>query len=800
MANRLTTDGIKDRIFNKQKNVENKKRLNDQNKNQGMDDRNKKQRTRRNFAMTAPEQGQWQCQYVGQHLKCAKCNFHHSGSCPVCGQYPNHFRRNCSRMNHATTAGGNRPNLVLAIEGNPNLRNNRNRAQGRAFTLVLFDSDADYSFISTNFLTLINMKPSVVSPGYKIEIASGLKTERLDFPGVFPEDLSGLPPSCEVEFRIDHIPRAMLVTKSTYRLAPMEMQEMSNQLKELQEKCFIRPSSSPWEPRFARVTVFFENRPLIWLSSVESTRRRYSQNNIQDEKNKKFEWGDEQEIAFQTLKDMLCDALILALPEGTNDFVVYYDVSNQGFGCVLMQRNKVIAYAFRQLKIDEKNYTTHDLELGVVVFALKMWRHYFDYDCEIRYHPSKVNVVADALSMKEWMKPRRARAMNMTIHSGIKDRILEAQSEASKGANTPTEMLKGLDKQFERKEDGGLYLTERIWVPVYGNLRTLIMKEAHTTKYSVHHGAEKMYYDLRDLYCWPGMKKDIALYISKCLTYFKVKAEHQKPSGLLQRLEILEWKWENITMDFITRLPRTSSKHDSIWVIVDRLTKSTHFLAVREDYKTKRLARLYINEIIARHDVPVLIISDRDSHFTSRFWRSLQKALGTQLDLSIAYHPQTDGQSEHTIQTLEDMLRACAMDFGGNWDTHLPLVEFAYNNNYHSSETTDKIVQIKERLKTARDHQKSYADNQRKPLEFSIGDKVLLKVSPYGIHDTFHVSNLKKCLADVNLHVPLEEIKIGDKERADKIKHKYLQLFASAMAKDEQLKFRDEISFNGGKL
>ncbi|GJV46947.1 putative reverse transcriptase domain-containing protein [Tanacetum coccineum] len=233
-------------------------------------------------------------------------------------------------------------------------------------------------------------------------------------------------------------------------------------------------------------------------------------------------------------------------------------------------------------------------------------------------------------------------------------------------------------------------------------------------------------------------------------------------------------------MDFINKLPRTSSGHDSIWVIVDRLTKSAYFLAIREDYKIERLARLYINEIISRHGVPMSIISDRDSYFTSRFWQSLQKAVGTRLDLSTAYHPETDGQSEHTIQTLEDLLRACAIDFGGNWDTHLP-----------------------ERLKAARDRQKSYADNRRKPLEFSVGDKVLLKVSPrkgvvrfgkrsklspryvgpfeivervgpvayrlrlpqelVGVHDTFHVSNLKKCLADVTLNVPLEEVKIDDK-------------------------------------
>nr|GFD18768.1 reverse transcriptase domain-containing protein [Tanacetum cinerariifolium] len=139
-----------------------------------------------------------------------------------------------------------------------------------------------------------------------------------------------------------------------------------------------------------------------------------------------------------------------------------------------------------------------------------------------------------------------------------------------------------------------------------------------------------------------------------------------KPSGLLQQPEIPEWKWKNITMDFVNKLPRTRSEHDSIWVIVDRLTKSAYFLAVRDDHKIEKLARLYINEIIARHGVPVSIISDRDSYFTSRFWKSLQKALGTQLDLSTAYHPETDGQSEPIIQTLKDILRACAIDFGKN--------------------------------------------------------------------------------------------------------------------------------------
>ncbi|GJU01663.1 putative reverse transcriptase domain-containing protein [Tanacetum coccineum] len=268
--------------------------------------------------------------------------------------------------------------------------------------------------------------------------------------------------------------------------------------------------------------------------------------------------------------------------------------------------------------------------------------HFSDHDCEIRYHPGKANVVANALSRKEMVKPKR--------------------------------------------------------VPLKGDVRTMIMDEAHKSKYSVHPGADKMYYDLRD-----------------------------RPSGLLQQPEIPEWKWERIAMDFVTRLPRTSSGHDIIWVIVNRLIKSAYFLTMREDYKMDRLARLYLNEIVARHGVPISIISDHDSRFTSRFWQSIQEALGTRLDMSTAYHPQTDGQSERTIQTLEDMLRAFVLDFRGSWDVHLPLAEVGERQLIGPElvqETVEKISQIKDKLKAARDRQKIYADKRRKPLEFSVGEYV----------------------------------------------------------------------------
>nr|GEX55633.1 putative reverse transcriptase domain, ribonuclease H-like domain, aspartic peptidase domain protein [Tanacetum cinerariifolium] len=295
---------------------------------------------------------------------------------------------------------------------------------------------------------------------------------------------------------------------------------------------------------------------------------------------------------------------------------------------------------------------------------------------------------------------------------------------------------------------------------------------------------------------------DISIYVSKCLTCTKVKAEHQRPSGLVHQPGIPVWKWERLTMDFVSGRPRTPSGYDKIWVIVDRLTKSAHFIPTKKTDTVKRLTQLYLKEIVCRHGVPISIILDRNSHFTSRFWKLLPKVLGANFDMSTAYHPQTDGQSERTIQTLEDMFRACVIYFGSSSDRHLPLVEFSYNNSYYSSikaapyealygqkcrspvcwsevgdnqltgpimirKTTEKIIQIKNRLLTTRSRQKSYMDRRSKPLEFKVGDMVLLKVLSWkgtlkGIHSTFHVSNLKKCLAKGDIVVPMDEIQLDD--------------------------------------
>nr|GEW65414.1 putative reverse transcriptase domain-containing protein [Tanacetum cinerariifolium]GEW66045.1 putative reverse transcriptase domain-containing protein [Tanacetum cinerariifolium] len=253
-----------------------------------------------------------------------------------------------------------------------------------------------------------------------------------------------------------------------------------------------------------------------------------------------------------------------------------------------------------------------------------------------------------------------------------------------KEKNVGAENLRGMDIAFEVRPDGTHCIKNQSWLSLF-SYRDLIMHESHKSKYSIHLGSDKMYQNLKKLYWWPNMMAIITEYVDKCLTRFRVKPECQKPSSLLIQPEIPTWKWEIITMDFVTKLPKTSSGHDTIWVILDCLTKSAHFIPTRETDSMETLTRLCIKEIVLWHGMPISIILDHDSHFTFRFWQSVKSALGTQLDMSMAYHLETDGQSERTIQTLKDMLRACVIDFRKRWERHLPLVEFSYNFSYHAS-------------------------------------------------------------------------------------------------------------------
>ncbi|WVZ99578.1 hypothetical protein U9M48_044849, partial [Paspalum notatum var. saurae] len=430
-------------------------------------------------------------------------------------------------------------------------------------------------------------------------------------------------------------------------------------------------------------------------------------------KNAKYTWSPNCEEAFQSLKKSLTTALVLAQPDVAKPFDVYCDASGNGLGCVLMQEGRVVAYASRQLRKHEANYPTHDLELAAVVHALKIWRHYLlgntchiytdhkslkyiltqpelnmrqrrwlelikDYDLEIHYHPGKANVVADALSRRAHCnvieaRPTLAELYNLIIEPTIKEQIITAQKQ-DKGMAFIRE---GKDEKkracFTLDDQGVLWFKNRLVVPKDMELRKRILDEAHTSMFTMHPGSNKMYQDLKQKFWWTRMKREIATYVSECDVCQRIKADHLKPAGMLQPLEVPAWKWENIHMDFIVGLPPTQKGYDSIWVVIDRFTKAAHFLPVKTTYRAKQYAELYISRIVALHGVPLTITSDRGSLFVSRFWEQLQTALGTTLIHSSAYHPQTSGQVERVNQILEDMLRACALTYSTKWDECLPL-------------------------------------------------------------------------------------------------------------------------------
>ncbi|KAF3625841.1 hypothetical protein FXO38_26150 [Capsicum annuum] len=367
-------------------------------------------------------------------------------------------------------------------------------------------------------------------------------------------------------------------------------------------------------------------------------------------------------------------------------FLVYCDASRVRLCYVLIQRGKVIAYASRQLKPHEKNYPNHDLELTSVLFALKIWRHYL-YGVHIDVftdHKSLQYVFTQRefnLRQRRWLELLKDYDMSMLYHSDKANVVKDTFSRLSIGSVSHLENDK---KELAREVQQLSRLDVRLVDSAEGNVWR-IMEEAHGPHYSIYLGATKIYHDLREISWWSGIKRDIANIMAKYATYQQVKVEHQRLGGLLKEFGSHTWKWEEVNMDFVTGLPHSRCQHDLIWVIVDRLTKSAHFLPVHMSYTTKDYAKLYIRDMVRLHRVPLSIISDRGTQFTSHFWRAFQKGLGTQVHLNSTFHPQTDGQAERTIQTLEDMLTACVLDFKGSWDEHLPLIEFAYNNSYHVS-------------------------------------------------------------------------------------------------------------------
>ncbi|KAA0033199.1 pol protein [Cucumis melo var. makuwa] len=433
--------------------------------------------------------------------------------------------------------------------------------------------------------------------------------------------------------------------------------------------------------------------------------------------------------SFQNLKQKLVTAPVLTVPDGSGSFVIYSDASKKGLVCVLMQRGKVVAYASRQLKSHEQNYLTHDLELAAKELNMRQrrWLELVkDYDCEILYHPGKANVVADALSRKK---------------------IIDAKS------NDP-------------------YLVEKCCLAEAGQ----------AVEFSISSdGSMKMYQDIKWVYWWHNMKREVAEFVSKCLVCHQVKAPRPKPAGLLQPLSVLKWKWENVSMDFITGLPRTL-----------------------------RGFILYMSEIVRLHGVPVLIVSDRDARFTSKFMTGLQAAMGKRLDFSTTFHPQTDGQTEHLNHVLEDMLRACALEFPGSWDSHLHLMEFAYNNSFQATigmapfealydkccrspvcwdevgeqrlvgpelvqSTNEAIQKIRSLFLKVAPMKGVLQFETRGKLSprFVVSFEILERIGPVGyrlalppslseVHDVFHVSMLRKYVPDPSHVVDYEPLEIDE--------------------------------------
>nr|GEX63340.1 putative reverse transcriptase domain-containing protein [Tanacetum cinerariifolium] len=763
--------------------------------------------------------------------------------CFECGAL-GHFKRDFPKLKSKDRGNVNAQGWVYAIRnakrnGNASRDPDSNVIMGtfllnNRYASILFKTGADRSFISTAFSSLIDIFPTPLGNNYDVELADskivGLDTimwgytlNFLNHP--FNIDLMSVElGSFDVIIGMDWLRRYHVVivcdeklvrvlygnetlifcgdksndgkesrltiiscskaqeymtkggaaplARAPYRLAPSEMKELSEQLQEIFDKGFIKRyvyskidlrsgyhqlrvrekdipktafrtryghyefqimpfglTNAPTNEKeheehlkailklfkkeklyakFSKCLAGYYRRFIEGFSKIAKSMTKLTQKGIN------FDWGEKEENAFQLIKQKLCCALILALPEGSEDFVVYCDASHKG----------------------------------------------------------KANVVADASSRKKQVEPLRVRSLVMTIGLDLPKQILEAQIEALKPENL-------------ENEDELVTLLRRLKIHDYERIPQV----------------------------------DIFYPSRKCLTCTKVKAKHQRPSRLLVQPAIPEWKWDNITMDFITKLPKSTQGFDTIWVIV-------------------KLARLYLNRIVARYGIPVSIICDHDERFMSNFWKSFQKALGTDMSMSTAYHPETDGQSERTIQTLEDMLYACEIDFKKGWVKHLPLAKFSYNNSYHASikatpyealygrkcrspvcwakvgkaqltglemiqETTEKIVLIKQKIQAAQDRQKSYADFKRKPMEFEVEDRVMLKVSPWKgvvgfgkrgklnpiyvrpfkvlakvgkvayrlelpqelsrVHHTFHVSNLKKCYANEPLVMPLEGIHVDDK-------------------------------------
>nr|GEW18753.1 putative reverse transcriptase domain, ribonuclease H-like domain, aspartic peptidase domain protein [Tanacetum cinerariifolium] len=719
--------------------------------------------------------------YGGNLPKCTKCHFHHNGPCTQkCHKYnkgnsqrkwffecgaPGHFKRDCPQLKNKDGGNVNTQGWVYAV-GNAKKKENASRDSDFNVVMELVSFDVIFSM---DWLRRCHVV--IVCDEKLFRVPYG--NETLIFHGDESNDgresrLTIISCSKAQEYMMKgcQIFLAQISAKKESEGKQLKdvpivrdfPEELSEQLQELSDKGFIRPSSLPWgapilfvKKKDGSFRMCIDYRELNKLtvknryplpriddlfdqlqgSSVYSKidlRSGYHQLRVREH--------DLPKMAFRTRYGHY---EFQVMPFGLiNALAVFMDLMNRVCKPYL---DKFIIVFIDDILIyskDKKEYREH---LKAILELIKKEKLYTKFlKCEF-WIPKGSR--ADALSRKERIEPLRVRALVMTVGLDLPKQILEAQIEALKPENLKNEDVGGMIRKdipkenLEPRADGTLCLNSKSWLPCYGDLRSVIMHESQKSKYFIHPGSDKTYQDMKKLYWWPNMKANIATYVSKCLTYAK--------------------------------LPKSSQGFDTIWVIVDQLTKSAHFLPIRENDPLDKLA------------------------------------LGTDLSMSAAYHPKTEGQSERTIQTLEDMLRACVIDFRKGWVKHLPLAKFSYNNSYYASikvydalygrrcrspvcwaeveeaqltgpkliqETTEKIVLIKQIIQAAQDRQKSYTDLKRKPMEFEVGDRVMLKVSPWKgvvqfelsrVHYTFHVFNLKKGYADEPLIMPLEGIHVDDK-------------------------------------
>ncbi|KAA0063169.1 DNA/RNA polymerases superfamily protein [Cucumis melo var. makuwa] len=626
------------------------------------------------------------------------------------------------------------------------------------------------------------------------------KTEPRDVPvvkeflNVFPDDLSGLPPDREIEFTIELLPGTIPISQAPYRMAPrgaalfskIDLRSGYHQLKVRESdiaKTTFRTRYRHYE--FLGMPFGLTNAPAVSMDLMNRIFHQYLD---------QFTLRDKQLYAkFSKCEFWLEQVVFLG-----------HVVSAKGVSVDLEKVEAVVNWERPTSATEVRSF------LGLARYYRRFIEDF-----------SRLALPLTALTRKnvkfEWsnkckqsfqeLKKRLVTAPILALPVIGKDYVIYC--DASRLGLGCMLMQDGnviayasrLEVEFELRTDGAIVKQGRLCVPNISELKNAILEEAHSSAYAMHPGSTKMYKTLKKTYWWFGMKQEIAEYVDRCLICQQVKPVRQRPGGFLNPLPVPEWKWEHITMDFLFGLPRTSSGHDGIWVIVDRLTKTTRFIPIKATSTLDQLARLYVDKIVSQYGVPVSIVSDRDPRFTSKFWPSLQKAMGT----STSFHPQTDGQSERTIQTLENMLRACVLQLKGSSDTHLPLMEFAYNNSYQSSIgmapyealyerpcrtlvcwnevgerklvglevvqiTTNNIKLIRENMRIAQDRQKSYADKRRRNLEFHVGDQVFLKLSPwrvvirFGRKDPSHVLQEQPVELKEDLSYVEEPIQILDRK------------------------------------